>query len=473
MKKRILSLVLTLALLLSALAGCETESSRGGEPSGHTAPAQSAEEDTDAGAGGDEIPLAYPDFVMPEATGSLTVYATGMLGLVMSPAVERFRELYPEVTVDYQTLSDEEYGLRIETEIPAGGGPDVLFAYSIPDVYKTIETGIFEDLNPYMLSDPDFHEEDFYDVLDVGLLNGVRGILPVEIKLPILQTTEEALADAGIGREEFRTWDGFISAALRYREQYPDNSVFSYGWDDGYLFDMVRACGMDFIDYRNRVPAVDREKMEQLCTFCALDYREGAEADWDLTGGRGVTERKVLCENFGGGVLQLTMYRFAAEQDAGEHMIYETIPDVRDGVTATLVSFAAIPRSSENKLNAWRLIMILLSDEIQGGHEDTIFKTDYLRIGFPVRRESMERRITETVLGYYEGSPEYPEYDDEIVRDIADISEVYGRMTGCRAVQSTVSGYIWKNMKPFLMGKQSFDKCYDRLYSELELYAGE
>jgi hypothetical protein len=46
-------------------------------------------------------------------------------------------------------------------------------------------------------------------------------------------------------------------------------------------------------------------------------------------------------------------------------------------------------------------------------------------------------------------------------------------MTGCRAVQSTVSGYIWKNMKPFLMGKQSFDKCYDRLYSELELYAGE
>ncbi len=474
MKTRVFALILALSLPLSALAGCETESPADSRSSGHSAPAQSAEGNPDAGAGGEEIVLDFSDFEMPEATGALTVYATGMLGLVMTPAVERFRELYPEVTVDYQTLSDEEYGLRIETEIPAGSGPDVLFAYSIPDVYKTIETGIFEDLNPYMHNDPDFHEEDFYDVLDVGLLNGVRGILPVEIKLPVLQTTEEALADAGIGREELRTWDGFISAALRYREQHPDNTVFSYGWDDGYLSDMIRACGMDFIDYRNRVPAVDREKMEQLCKFCALDYVDGAETDWDLTGGKGVTGRKVLFENFGDGVLQLTMYRFAAEQDAGEHMIYETIPDVRDGVTASLVSFAAIPRSSANKRNAWRLIMILLSDEIQGGHENTIFKTDYLRIGFPVRRESMERRITETVRDYYGGgAPEYPEYEDEIARDIADISEVYGRMTGCTAVQSAVSRYVWKNIKPFLMGKQSFDKCYDRLYGELELYAGE
>ena len=472
MKTRVLSLILTIALLLSALVGCETESGTDEQPANHTAPVQSASEAPNDGAGGEEIPLDYPDFVMPEATGTLTVYATGMLGLVMSPAVERFRELYPEVTVDYQTLSDDEYGIRIETEIPAGGGPDVLFAYSLPDVYKTIETGIFEDLNPYMRNDPDFHDEDFYDVLDVGLLNGVRGILPVEIKLPILQTTEEALADAGIGREEIRTWDGFMSAALRYREQNPDNTVFSYGWDDGYLTDMVRACGMDFIDYRNRVPAVDREKMEQLCAFCALDYIEGAETDWDLTGGKGVTERKVLFENVGDGVLQLTMYRFAAERDAGEHMIYETIPDVQDGVTANLVSFAAIPRSSTNKLNAWRLIMILLSDGIQGGSNPPGY--NYLRIGFPVRRESMERRITETVRDYYGGgAPEYPEYEDEIARDIADITEVYGRMTGCKAVQSAVSRYIWKNIKPFLMGKQSFDKCHDRLYSELELYASE
>ncbi len=469
MKNRILSLLLTLSLLLSALAGCGTEEGADGQSA--NSPVRPVRE---------EITLDYSDFVMPEATETLTVYSTAMLGIVMTPAVKRFRELYPEVTVDYQTLSDDEFNLRVETEIPAGAGPDVFFAYSLPDMYKTIEAGIFEDLNPYMQNDPDFHEEDFYDVLDVGLLNGVRGILPVEIALPILKTTEEALQDAGITREELRTWDGFMAAASRYRKQYPNNPILSSGRDSGHFSDMIKNSGMDFIDYRNRVPAVDRERLKQLCEFCALDYAEGAsdylvDEGWYMGGGAPVW-RKALFNNTEDSVTMLSMdrYHFEKESEEGELLIFEAVPDIYDGVTASLVSFAGIPKSSPNKLNAWRLITVMLSDDIQGGSDSKLWNASYLRIGFPVRRESMERQIREKVREFYSGgAPEYPEYEDEIARDIADISELYGRMAGCSAVQSNVVRYLWQNMKPFLKGTQSFDKCYEKLYGELELYASE
>ena len=85
MKIRILSLILALALLLSALAGCESEttstpSAQTGKTgkSGQTAdPSDNRDpsaDSPDAGAEDGEIVLDYSDFVMPEATNTLTIY---------------------------------------------------------------------------------------------------------------------------------------------------------------------------------------------------------------------------------------------------------------------------------------------------------------------------------------------------------------------------------------------------------------
>ena len=49
----------------------------------------------------------YPDFVMPEATDTLTVYTTEMLNVTLNPALEIFREMYPDVEVTSKVLSDD------------------------------------------------------------------------------------------------------------------------------------------------------------------------------------------------------------------------------------------------------------------------------------------------------------------------------------------------------------------------------
>ena len=132
MKTRILSLILAIILLLPALAGCDSE----------TVPSQQT--GTVAIPGNES---EYPDFELPEETDTLVLYSSGLNTKALTYAVEIFKRMYPEVNVDWHKLEQDEFVTQIRAEIPAGRGPDLLYASGsdFSDVYKTMSTGIFMD----------------------------------------------------------------------------------------------------------------------------------------------------------------------------------------------------------------------------------------------------------------------------------------------------------------------------------------
>ena len=151
------------AVLLLPLAGC----GRTDDPADETVaePAVTWEEPD------------YSDFVMPEETDTLVVYGYGFASTMLSDAIGIFRKTYPEVNLDYRAYDEDEYHEILRTEIPAGRGPDFVFGYTndFPDVYKTMQTGLFEDLNPYLMNDPEFDMSEYNQaVLDGGILYGRR-----------------------------------------------------------------------------------------------------------------------------------------------------------------------------------------------------------------------------------------------------------------------------------------------------------
>ena len=136
MKTRILSLLLALSLLMSAMIGCD-RSPKSSNSEAETEP-------------------DYSWFSLPEETGRLTVYiAEDAYEAVLTPALELFRERYPEVEVNIETYNEDEYKTVLRKEIPEGMGPDLVLFQSntFPDIYKTMSTGVFEDLNPYFALD--------------------------------------------------------------------------------------------------------------------------------------------------------------------------------------------------------------------------------------------------------------------------------------------------------------------------------
>ena len=147
--KRILSLLLALSLLLPCLAACDSAETPSSTESGTTSGNPAWDADSEEAA---ETEPDYSWFEMPGETDRLVVYSNGdSLKSVLDPAVRIFREQYPEVEVDYQVFGQDEYGAAVRTEIPAGKGPDLLLleANTVQDIYKTMSTGLFENLDPY------------------------------------------------------------------------------------------------------------------------------------------------------------------------------------------------------------------------------------------------------------------------------------------------------------------------------------
>ncbi|MBR5366400.1 MAG: carbohydrate ABC transporter substrate-binding protein, partial [Clostridia bacterium] len=199
---------------------------------------------------------------MPEATDSLTVYAYWFYDSVAKEAIGLFQEKYPDVNIDYQLLGEDEYKERLRAELPAGRGPDIVFGGEslLPDVYKTMSTGIFMDYGPYMANDDEFDPADYYEgILRGGRLFDKQYVLPLSIGMGVFMTSRELLEENGIDPDSLRTWDGFCAACRQYHENNPDGRFFNVGCDDNdyYLYDMFHSCGFRMIDYEKNEVSFD------------------------------------------------------------------------------------------------------------------------------------------------------------------------------------------------------------------------
>ena len=373
MKTYILSLILTIALLLPCLTACEGGeglSPTGGIISGN--PANNADDEEAA-----ETEPDYSDFELPEATDTLTVYSYSFYNNVLQRAVSIFQEKYPDVNVDIQRLGSDEFATRIRAEIPAGKGPDVLFGAPVhlPDVYKTMSTGLFMDLGGFMEKDEEFSSDDFYDgILKGGRMYEKQFILPLTMGIELFMTTEELLNEIGIERDYLGTWEGFYEAGTAFHEHYPEKPLLNYDDNQYYLTRLFHGCGFHLIDYENDRISFDETRFRQMIDLSRLYCYPKQPAD--VTPGlqaEGLAEGNCLfiCED-SASLLLLAADCWDVRDGYKKTPVFVAIPNESGGVTARIINYAAIPEGSENKLNAWRFIKILLSPDLQGNiYQDT------------------------------------------------------------------------------------------------------
>ena len=472
--KRALALLLAAMLTLTALS-CAKEEPPAGNPGIGTPAKTDVPSNPDApgeDAAEPEWPAPdYSDFVMPGETGELTVYTTSMLSVTLTPAVEIFKKQYPGVGVTVKTLGDEEYEALVRTEIPAGRGPDLLFSFGVdlPDIYKSVTAGIFEDLGPYLANDPDYRPEDYVaGVINGGLFQGRRYFMPVEYICQIIETTAENLADAGLTPEDFTSWESFTDALIRYKERVPEGDMLlvPLGLQNAVeMYGLFEYAGFDAIDYANGAASLDEGKMKKIADAAKAYYRDEREFYMDNMLGVALIERKGLFV----GELNATYSVYGLMRglrSQGETPLIFAIPDCHDGVTARVCSFAAVPQGAKNKLNAYRLLKILLSEELQGGQSSAGLSN--LRIGMPVNKNALRGMV-------YGTNQKYPDVDGEVIteEDAAMLFDLVSSPTRTEIMPATVKRYLQLEIFPYVRGEKPWDDCYKRFLNTLELYASE
>ena len=454
--KRLLSVLLITAMLTACGTGTATTTP-------DAVSGNSAASDTAASSDVAEAEPDYSDFVFPEETDTLVVYSSHMLLQTMNPAIKIFEEMYPHVNVDYQILTDSEQQDRLQVEIPAGAGPDLVFSYcrDLPDIYKTMATGVFCDLNPYFYNDEEFNFDDYIGgALTGGQMQKKQYIMPIQFTMPIVMTTLGILEENGIAPEALDTYEGFLDAAATFKQNNPDSGLLDYGADEAYLLNMYELCGLNFIDYVSNTITMDKEALNKFADVCKLYYNPKASDPLAGDVRNSLAERKFMFQtlNITNSFLQVN-YAAMISQLLEDPTYLTLVPDPYGGATAYLMTFGAIPNGSQNKLNAYRLLKILLSDEIQYGANATL--------GMPVRQESFRKNYTtniEEVKGYgYE-------IDEESFHSL--IEKCFS-VTRAFASPSIIRRYLKLEITPYLQGKRSFEDCYDNLYTTIELYKDE
>jgi ABC-type glycerol-3-phosphate transport system substrate-binding protein len=485
MEKRILSLILTLVLLLTALTGCGGGT---GSPSGKTdAPPQdgtpassgtgnSQSENTAPPSGGAEASEElypapdYSGFVMPEETGTLVVYSVESLNKPINTAIRLFEDAWPGVKVTCDNLDDSEFQNRIRAEIAAGKGPDMILARSsaFPDIYKTMTTRAFEDLNPYILNDAEFDLSDYIEsVMDGGVMFGRRYLLPVQYQFPMILTTEEILDEIGVTAESLGTYQGFLDACTAYREKKPDGQLFPYLKNVTDLQRLFDYSGMRMIDYERNAVSFNEERFRQMIDLCRLFEGTIPEEGLSEMSSDVLSADKCL---FGDSESVLLMpWDCVLLRLSGLHPVLTLATDENDGATAQIVYYSAIPGGAANKLNGWRFIKILLSDDIQYGLDDTKKNQNMMFYsGNPVRKESLEKTIRYYTSDYMEYYPDFLTEDD-----VRFFLEKTMAVTSAVMRPPVIFSDVRDNMTPYITGKDSYEKCLGRLMNELELYKDE
>jgi len=147
--------------------------------------------------------------------------------------------------------------------------------------------------------------------------------------------------------------------------------------------------------------------------------------------------------------------------------VFFTYPNIHNKTTAQANNYAAIPKASPNQVNAYNLLKILLSEEIQGGNGLTYYPVSKQAARNMFEYLKQEYGVNDKNKTYYGTNLKMT--DEESNRFIDAILNI----DSCVIMDKSYSEFLYKDMVPYYEGKQTFDQFVNILTNKLELYISE
>ena len=139
-------------------------------------------------------------------------------------AIQHFAKEYPYYKIVLEELPKPENGRaevlqKIRTELMAGEGPDVLLlsnAYSafeiqnpreplLADIELAMRNGLFYDISEFYDADGWLKKEELEPVImEAGVLDGARYVLPLRFDIPVMYVEKNRFAETGLSEELFQ-----------------------------------------------------------------------------------------------------------------------------------------------------------------------------------------------------------------------------------------------------------------------------
>ena len=432
------------------------------------------------GADAEPLPIEVPPPVEQTNEG-LTIFYTDYNEVevkILDAAISQFNQQHPDtpVTADkYFTdglyTSHQDAYTKMTTEVMAGEGPDLfLYDYMTMDIEKMARRGVFADLEPYFEAD-NFDWSGYNQaVMDAGVWDGHRLVVPLSYMLPILYTSQTALDETGFSVENCNTFDGFLDEVEKI-ESDPKQTREAFRSEEAFYYFPYNS-GLPYVDYDRQKVDLSFPEMEQgasiyknLNPILELGFGDGS----DMAGAADIRDGKCLftCPNF-------PLYGFFLTEgciNKFDDAVMVPIRDTQGGIRARITSAVMVRNSSPNLQVAYEFIKFLLSEEFQ---LDTI---GWRWQNFSVLDAANERYYIENTVER-DNSMIAPDNPYGFEGNIVLLQEDYDELSSYMDEVGGVFFYaketnFMRNIGDYLSGDASYDEAANAAERQLNIYLSE
>lgn len=366
----------------------------------------------------------------------------------------------------------QEVYQQLSAQLMAGEGPDVMLVNDLyMDVEKLARQGVFADMEPFFQADHFDWEPYNQGVMDAGVWNGKRFVIPLAYNFPLLFSIEEVLEETGFDVNACKDYQGFLNETTRFQEN-PTQArrLFYDAWPTDYVtFGMLDYSGVSVADYDSRTVDLSlpifrstAQWYKPIIEACPL------EPDFPRLGGASsLRDGQALWAASIYGAYDNFYATAGALRTVGE-VVMMPIRDVNGGIQAKIKDPIAVRADSENLQNAYDFLKLLLSPEVQyaGTYSLSVF------------HDANERLLAKGIGWYFpEGTEGFSSTErngsainspsqEEIRQFLAFTKEITG-------------GYYYNNlslyreMRPYLEQNADFEETLKEAQRQLEIYITE
>lgn len=390
---------------------------------------------------------------------------------------------YPDVKIESVGFQDRaEYNQKLNTELLAGGGPDVILLTrdTFDSVYKLIESGAFYDMNKIIEKDKTFQIEDYNEAaMDSGVFDKKRYIIPIDFDVKSFITTGKMLRNSDIRFDE-NNWSlkELTSGLENYRNKVGSGKHF---FTSPISFsEYVLSSGLNVVDYKNKKTNFDTPEFVDILTmYKNILYDSSASYEENIYGNQFWNAMKEGSALADGTYFSLSTESLWENNSIISHVFNEEakiypVPgyNVNSRYIATPFYYMlTINKNSTYKEAAFNYIKAAISKDLQ--------KDSRICIGIPVNKLAYEEEIQEysgdkgknqlirvKELANVLSIPLSSNLKDAINNIVSGISE-------CVIPDMTVTKFLDEAAMEYVEGKSTLEQTIRSIEQKVNLYLNE
>lgn len=343
-----------------------------------------------------------------------------------------------------------------------------------PSLNRMFNSGAFYDLNKLIKKDNEFKLSDYNQtVLDSGIYNNKRYVLPISYKVPSIWTSKGILAknNMDVDSNEW-TWNDFFGEAKKFQDNHiGDNKYFVGGYPFDLKYFMSDICG-ELVDTKNKETRFNTpEFIGFLKSYKALS----------------ATMRSEEKEGFIEPNSQIMINSLGYSEPLYAHMINSVIKQklAEEGLALRYPSFfksklkyaysrgtVGINSKCKSKERAFGLIKCMLSEKYQSSTSLS---------GFPVRKKCYENIAKEYASEGMSGLPiammlRNNEHVDSVPLPASvakNVEDLVSDVNACCLIDSRISEIAYNEASLYLKGGKSAEAVAKSIDDKILLYLNE